>query len=259
LETYFKEKITSLPERQIKFKLGFHGKNEQNKPDILISLIDKSGKTKKEDKIALEITEIDTSPLSVKEDKGSTHRVFDGEMKKRNFDKAREAKKKLEIINADSYLSNLLANMGNMLLKKNKKNYDCGKTIIWVNLLAYCHVDIEDLTMGKNFCLAYKSREIDEKFFSHFLLKKIKEISKEFRDKGKKMNFDYLIIKFAEADQETMHEGKLYKFVFFVKEILNIPIVSGEIMVEEELKKINDEYKDKLDKLRISPCRVVSN
>ena len=172
---------------------------------------------------------------------------------------SREAKKKLEIINADSYLSNLLANMGNMLLKKNKKNYDCGKTIIWVNLLAYCHVDIEDLTMGKNFCLAYKSREIDEKFFSHFLLKKIKEISKEFRDKGKKMNFDYLIIKFAEADQETMHEGKLYKFVFFVKEILNIPIVSGEIMVEEELKKIDEEYKGRLDKLRISSCKFVPN
>ncbi|RIA82829.1 hypothetical protein C1645_743497 [Glomus cerebriforme] len=70
----------------------FYGQNEQNKPDILITLIDKNSKVKKDNKIALEITQADTSPPG----KFSFHEKLDGQMEKGDFKGARETEKILD-------------------------------------------------------------------------------------------------------------------------------------------------------------------
>lgn len=258
LKLYFKEKIITSLKDKIRFKIRFHGKNEQGKPDILISLLSEENKEiSKEDKLALEITEVDTSPLSIKESSGSTHRRLDNEIEKRDFDKVRESKNILEDTNINSCFSNLIMNMGNILIKKNDKNYDCGKTVIWVILLGYCYVEIRNLKTREANHLTHKSREIDEIFFSQFLLKKIKKMAEEFQINKQRFKFDHLIVKFSESTQkkESPYNGKFYNFNPFVKETLHIPIISGEIRVEEQLEDIEKKYKNELENLRISSIR----
>lgn len=101
--------------------------------------------------------------------------------------------------------------------------------------------------------------ELDKRVWFKEKKEEYKEISKEFQSSSQDLTFDHLIVKFAETNQKIRHEGKWYKFTSFVKEILHISVVSGEIRFEEELKRIDEEYKDKLDNLRISPCEISLN
>lgn len=249
----FKEKIVLSPENRIRFKIRFHGKEEENEPDMVISMLDKDGKVDREDKLALEMTEADTSPFLIEENSDSDHRLLDDKIEKEKLIEAKEIKNKLERIDVNSWFHNLFTNVKNVLTKKSNKNYNCGKTVIWVILLSYCHVEIKDLKSGEENCLALKNREIDEIFFSYFLCEEIKKMADKFIINKEKLKCDYLVFKYSESVQKLklLDDNKFYKFISPVKEVLYTPVISGEIMIEKQLEEIKKKYNKELKNLKI--------
>lgn len=254
LELCFREKIVSLSENRIRFKIRFYGKEEKGKPDILISLLGKNREVDKENKLALEITEADTSPPSIKKGSGSNHRILDDKIEKEKLIEAKEIKNRLESIDINLYFHNLFANVKNVLVKKNDRNYNCEKTVIWVILLSYCHVEIKDLKSGEENCLTLKNREIDEVFFSCLLLKEIKKMAKKLIISKEKLKGDYLVFKYSESIQKlkSLDDNKFYKFTSPIKKTLYVPVISGEIKVEKQLEEIEKKHKEELENLKIT-------
>jgi len=252
LETCFEEKIIFLSENKVKFRIRFYREDEQGKPDMSITFINNE---KEENNIALEITQADTSPFLI--NGGSLHDYLDDKIEKRDLKEARRMINILEDTNIELYLPNLFKNMKDALIKKNKKSYDCGKTIVWVILIGYCYMGIQNLLTREETSLTHKNRENDEKFFSHFLLENIKKMSEEFKTNRQKIRFDHLLVRFSEATQkkESWSNGKFYKFNPFTKNFLHIPIIDGEIRVEEQLEEIEKKYKNEIKDLKISPIR----
>lgn len=252
INIFFKEKILSLSEHKIKFKIRFYGKNEEKRPDISISLIvNNENEIKKEHSIALEITECDTSPRLI--NGASLHKMLDDKIEKRDLIEARKLKNILEDVDIKLYFPNLFRNMKDALLKKNRKDYGCEKTIIWIIASVYCHVEVENLKSGETSCFAIKSGEVEDVFLSRFLLEEIKKMSKELQENEKKIYCDYLMIKYLQTIQtmESRDDGKFYKLASFAKGTLYIPVILGEIKVEKELEEIQKKYKEEMENLRM--------